>query len=157
MRTEVHRRSGRCRDDKRHPKDDALEKEMREHMHLSYRWQATLVIALGLLMAILDTTIVSVVLPQIATAFHTDYQTITWVGTGYFLANAAIIPIVGYLSDRIGTKTVFLIALALFTLGSGLCVIAPNEQFLIAFRVLQGIGGGAMLPVAMAIIFRMFG
>ena len=126
-------------------------------MHLSYRWQATLVIALGLLMAILDSTIVSVVLPQMALAFHTDYQTITWVGTGYFLANAAIIPIVGYLSDRIGTKTIFLVALALFTLGSALCVIAPNEQLLIAFRIFQGIGGGALLPVAMAMIFRLFG
>lgn len=80
-------------------------------MHLSYRWQATLVIALGLLMAILDATIVSVVLPQIATAFHTSYQTITWIGTGYFLANAAVIPIVGYISDRVGAKTIFLIAL----------------------------------------------
>ncbi len=78
-------------------------------MRLSYRWQATLVIALGMLMAILDNTIVSVVLPQIAVAFHTDFQTITWIGTGYFLANAAVIPIVGYLSDRIGTKTVFLV------------------------------------------------
>ena len=126
-------------------------------MHLTYRWQATLVIALGLLMAILDSTIVSVVLPQIATAFHTDFQTITWVGTGYFLSNAAVIPIVGYLSDRIGTKMIFLIALALFTLGSGLCVIAPNEQFLIAFRVFQGIGGGALIPLGMAIIFRLFG
>ena len=125
-------------------------------MRLSYRWQATIVIALGLLMAILDNTIVSVVLPQMAVAFHTDFQTITWVGTGYFLATAAVIPIVGYLSDRIGTKTIFLITLALFTIGSGLCVIAPNEKFLIAFRIFQGIGGGAMLPVAMAIIFRMF-
>lgn len=125
-------------------------------MKLTYRWQATLVIALGLLMAILDNTIVSVVLPEIARAFHTDFQTITWVGTGYFLATAAVIPIVGYLSDRIGTKTIFLVTLALFTIGSGLCVIAPNEKFLIAFRVFQGIGGGAMLPVAMAMIFRMF-
>lgn len=126
-------------------------------MHLTYRWQATLVIAIGLLMAILDSTIVSVVLPQIATAFHTDFQTITWVGTGYFLANAAVIPIVGYLSDRIGTKTIFLLSLGIFTLGSGLCVIAPNEQWLIAFRLLQGVGGGALLPIAMAIIFRLFG
>lgn len=125
-------------------------------MKLSYRWQATLVIALGLLMAVLDNTIVSVVLPQMATAFHTSYQTITWVATGYFLATAAIIPIVGYLSDHLGTRTVFLVALALFTLGSALCAFAPNEQFLIAFRVFQGIGGGALLPVAMAIIFRLF-
>src|SRR5579859_6816808 len=120
-------------------------------MRLTYRWQATLVIAVGLLMAVLDNTIVSVVLPQIATAFHTDYQTITWVGTGYFLAQAAIIPIVGYLSDRIGSKTMFLIALALFTLGSALCVFAPTAFWLIAFRILQGLGGGALVPVAMAI------
>jgi EmrB/QacA subfamily drug resistance transporter len=132
------------------------EGDLEENMKFTYRWQATLVIALGLLMAILDTTIVSVVLPQMAAAFHTDYQTITWVATGYFLANAAIIPIVGYLSDRIGSKTIFLIALALFTLGSALCALAPNEQYLIAFRVFQGIGGGALLPVAMAMIFRLF-
>ncbi len=125
-------------------------------MRLTYRWQATLVIALGLLMAILDSTIVSVVLPQIATAFHTDYQTITWVGTGYFLANAAIIPIVGYLSDRVGSKTMFLLSLALFTIGSALCVIAPTATWLIAFRVLQGLGGGALIPLAMAMIFRLF-
>jgi EmrB/QacA subfamily drug resistance transporter len=125
-------------------------------MSLTYRWRATLVIALGLLMAILDSTIVSVVLPQIATAFHTDYQTITWVGTGYFLANAAVIPIVGYLSDRVGSKTMFLLSLALFTFGSALCVIAPTASWLIAFRVLQGLGGGALIPVAMAMIFRLF-
>src|SRR5215470_18471715 len=100
-------------------------------MKLTYRWQATLVIALGLLMAVLDSTIVSVVLPQIATAFHTDYQTITWVGTGYFLAQAAVIPIVGYLSDRVGGKTIFLLSLALFTFGSALCVIAPTASWLI--------------------------
>lgn len=126
-------------------------------MHLSYRWQATLVIALGLLMAILDATIVSVVLPQIALAFHTDYQTITWTATGYFLANAAVIPVVGYLSDRLGAKTIFLVALALFTLGSAFCAFAPGPQMLIAFRVLQGIGGGALVPLAMAMIYRLFG
>jgi EmrB/QacA subfamily drug resistance transporter len=125
-------------------------------MNLTYRWRATLVIAFGLLMAILDTTIVSVVLPEIAAAFHTDFQTISWVATGYLLANAVIIPIVGYLSDRIGSKNSFLIALALFTLGSALCAIAPTEQFLIAARVFQGIGGGALAPLAMAMIFRLF-
>jgi EmrB/QacA subfamily drug resistance transporter len=125
-------------------------------MRLTYRWQATLVITLGLLMAVLDSTIVSVVLPQIATAFHVDYQTITWVGTGYLLAQAAIIPIVGYLSDRAGSKTIFLMALGLFTLGSALCVFAPTASWLVAFRVLQGLGGGALLPVAMAVLFRLF-
>jgi EmrB/QacA subfamily drug resistance transporter len=126
-------------------------------MRLSYRWQATLVIALGLFMAVLDNTIVSVVLPQIATAFHTDYQTITWVGTGYFLAQAAVIPIIGYLSDRLGSKTIFLLSLSLFTSGSALCALAPTAPWLIAFRALQGLGGGALVPVAMAVLFRLFG
>jgi EmrB/QacA subfamily drug resistance transporter len=126
-------------------------------MRLTYRWQATLVIALGLLMAILDVTIVSVVLPQIATALHAEYQTSTWIGTGYLLASAAVIPIVGYLSDRIGSKTIFLLALGIFTLGSALCASAQTVPALIAFRVFQGIGGGALLPVGMAIIFRLFG
>lgn len=125
-------------------------------MHLTYRWRATLVIELGLLMAVLDVTIVSVVLPQIATALHAEYQTSTWIGTGYLLANAAVIPIIGYISDRVGSKTIFLLALGIFTLGSALCAFAPNEQALIAFRIFQGIGGGALLPVAMAIIFRLF-
>lgn len=125
-------------------------------MRISYRWQVTLVIALGMLMAVLDSTIVSVVLPQIATAFHTEYQTITWVGTGYFLAQAAIIPIVDYLSDRVGSKVMFLLALVLFTGGSALCVFAPTATWLILFRVFQGLGGGALLPVAMATIFRLF-
>jgi uncharacterized protein YndB with AHSA1/START domain len=81
----------------------------RKTMQLTYRWRATLVIALGLLMSVLDVTIVSVVLPQIATALHADYQTTTWIGTGYLLANAAVIPVIGYLSDRIGSKTIFLL------------------------------------------------
>ncbi len=125
-------------------------------MHFTYRWQATLVIGLGLLMSLLDVTIVSVVLPQIATALHAAYQTSTWIGTGYLLANAAVIPIIGYLSDRVGSKTIFLLALGLFTLGSALCAVAPSVPALIAFRVFQGIGGGALLPVGMAIIFRLF-
>jgi EmrB/QacA subfamily drug resistance transporter len=125
-------------------------------MRLEYKWQAALVTALGLFMAVLDNTIVSVALPQMAKAFNTDLTTIAWVATGYFLAQAAVIPVTGYLSDRIGTKTVFLTALALFTLGSGLCAIAPSKELLIAFRVLQGIGGGALFPMAFAIVFRVF-
>ncbi|HEY7832581.1 MAG TPA: DHA2 family efflux MFS transporter permease subunit [Ktedonobacterales bacterium] len=125
-------------------------------MRLDYKWRAAVVVALGLFMGVLDVTIVSVALPQMRTYFHTDVDTITWVATAYLLAQAAVIPITGFISDRIGTKTVFLTALALFTIGSGLCAIAPTEQWLIAFRVLQGIGGGALFPVAFAIIFRIF-
>jgi EmrB/QacA subfamily drug resistance transporter len=125
-------------------------------MTKAYRWRVAAVVAIGLFMAILDNTIVSVTLPQMQKAFHTDFETITWVASAYFLAQAAVIPIVGYLSDRIGTKLMFLTALALFTLGSALCAFAPTKEALIGFRVFQGIGGGALLPMAFAIIFRIF-
>lgn len=125
-------------------------------MRLAYKWRAAIVAAIGLFMAILDNTIVNVALPQMETSFHTSFQTITWVVTAYLLAQAAVIPITGYVSDRVGSKTVFLFCLALFTLGSGLCAIAPSEGLLIAFRVLQGIGGGALFPLALAIVFRVF-
>ena len=109
-------------------------------MPLTYRWRATLVIGLGLLMSILDITIVSVVLPQIAAALGAEYQTTTWIGTGYLLANAAVIPIVGYLSDRIGSKTIFLLALGLFIGGSALCAAASSVQALTAFRISRAAG-----------------
>src|SRR5437762_57979 len=82
-------------------------------MTKAYRWRVAAVVAIGLFMAILDTTIVSVTLPQMQKAFHTDFETITWVASAYFLAQAAVIPIVGYLSDRVGTKLIFLTALIL--------------------------------------------
>ena len=125
-------------------------------MSKGYRWRVATVVALGLFMAILDNTIVSVTLPQMQKAFSTDFETITWVATAYFLAQAAVIPIVGYISDRIGSKLVFLTALALFTVGSGLCAIAPTKEALIAFRVFQGIGGGALMPMAFSIVYRIF-
>jgi EmrB/QacA subfamily drug resistance transporter len=125
-------------------------------MTKAYRWRVAAVVAIGLFMAILDNTIVSVTLPQMQKAFHTDFETITWVASAYFLAQAAVIPIVGYLSDRVGSKLIFLTALILFTVGSALCAFAPTKEALIAFRVFQGVGGGALLPMAFAIIFRIF-
>ena len=125
-------------------------------MRLDYKWQVAIIGALGLFMAVLDNTIVSVALPQMQLAFKTDFSTITWVATGYFLAQAAVIPIAGYLSDKIGTKLVFMLSLGLFTLGSGLCAIAPTETLLILFRVIQGVGGGGLFPIVFALIYRAF-
>lgn len=125
-------------------------------MRLAYKWQAALISALGLFMAVLDNTVVNVSLPQMANSFHTDAQTMEWVVTAYFLAQAAVIPVTGYLSDLIGTKTVFIAALALFTVGSAICAFAPTKELLFAFRVLQGVGGGALFPIVFAIIFRAF-
>jgi EmrB/QacA subfamily drug resistance transporter len=125
-------------------------------MRLTYKWQAALVVSLGLFMAVLDNTIVNVALPAMQSYYHTSQDTITWVVTGYFLAQAAVIPVTGYLSDLIGSKSVFIGALVVFTAGSALCAVAPSEQILIASRVFQGIGGGALFPTAFAIVFRVF-
>ena len=134
-------------------------------MRLEYKWLATLVGVLGLFMSVLDNTIVNVAIPAMQSAFHTDRSTITWVVTGYFLAQAAIIPITGYLSDRWGTKLVYIVALAIFTVGSALCAFSPGlatltgahgETVLIIARIIQGIGGGALFPVVFAITFRVF-
>jgi EmrB/QacA subfamily drug resistance transporter len=134
-------------------------------MKSNYKWIATIVAVVGLFMSVLDNTIVNVALPAMQTSFNTDRTTITWVVTGYFLSQAAVIPITGYLSDRYGTKLVYLIALTVFTLGSALCAFSPaiatlfsirGESFLIAARIVQGIGGGALFPVVFAIAFRVF-
>src|SRR5215831_18423664 len=90
-----------------------LPRHRRLTVRLDYKWQAAIVVALALFMAILDNTIVNVALPQMATAFHTNLQTIEWVSTAYFLAQAAIIPVTGYVSDRVGAKTIFLLCLFL--------------------------------------------
>src|SRR5437763_2398171 len=112
--------------------------------------------ALGLVMAILDATIVNVALVPISSALKSDLSTIQWIITGYLLSQAAVIPISGYLSTRFGIKRLFLICLFLFTLGSVLCGISQNETMLIGFRVVQGLGGGALFPLGQAIAFGAF-
>src|SRR5207237_10855439 len=93
-------------------------KKVRPFMRLDYKWQVAIIGALGLFMAVLDNTIVSVALPQMQLAFKTDFSTITWVATSYFLAQAAVIPIAGYLSDKIGTKRLTMLSLHPVTLAS---------------------------------------
>lgn len=112
--------------------------------------------ALGLFMAILDNTIVNVALTPMATGLGTDLNSIQWVITGYFLSQAAIIPVAGYLSNHFGSKRVFILSLGFFIIGSLLCGLAQNETMLIFFRVLQGLGGGALFPLSQAIAFEAF-
>ncbi len=111
-------------------------------------------IIIGIFMVILDGTAVNVALPKLVATFHTTLPTLQWIVTGYTLAQAAVIPLAGWLSDRFGAKPVFLTSIALFTIGSVLCATAQSSSMLIAFRILQGLGGGAVLPVAMAYIYR---
>jgi EmrB/QacA subfamily drug resistance transporter len=115
------------------------------------------VVLLGAVMSILDTTVINVAIDQLATDFNASLTTIQWVVTGYTLALAAVIPITGWAADRFGTKRIYLWSLALFMLGSALCAAAWSADSLIAFRVLQGIGGGMIMPSVMTIMTRKAG
>jgi len=122
----------------------------------SSKYAIALTAALGLFMAVLDNTIVNVALTPMATALNASLSSIQWVITGYFLTQAAVIPAAGYFSLRFGIKKLFIICLLFFTFGSLLCGLAQSETMLIAFRVLQGLGGGALFPLAQSIALRAF-
>ncbi len=116
----------------------------------------SIVFVSAMFMSIMDSTIVNVALPALSHQFNTVGTSIDEIVVGYLVSLAIIIPASGWLGDRLGTKRVFLSALALFTLASALCGLASNLPLLIAFRVLQGIGGGALTPVGTAILYRTF-
>ena len=115
------------------------------------------VVLLGAVMTILDTTIVNVAIDKLAIDFNASLTTIQWVVTGYTLSLAAVIPATGWAADRFGTKRIYLASLALFMLGSALCAVAWSAGALIAFRVLQGIGGGMIMPAVMTIMTKKAG
>jgi EmrB/QacA subfamily drug resistance transporter len=110
-------------------------------------WRISAVVILGSIMSILDTTIVNVALDTLSRDLHSTIDGIQWVATGYLLSLAAVIPVTGWAARRFGAKSVYLTSLILFTLGSALCGLATSTTELIFFRVLQGIGGGMILPV----------
>src|ERR1700716_3051841 len=112
-------------------------------------------IIIGTFMVILDNTVVNVALPKLGTVFATDISLLQWVIGAYMLAQAAVIPLSGWISDRFGAKRVYLISLVLFTLGSALCGLAQSGEMLIATRVLQGLGGGMLMPIGMAVLYRL--
>jgi len=120
------------------------------------KYAIALTASIGLFMAILDNTIINVALTPIQTALGASLSSIQWVITGYFLAQAAAIPVAGYFSNRFGSKLVFLVVLSLFTVGSLLCGFAQDEGWLIFFRVIQGLGGGGLFPVCQAIALGAF-
>lgn len=111
----------------------------------------------GGITVIFDSTIVSVALHQLSVELHASVPTIQWVSTGYLLALGISIPLVGWLQGRLGGKRLWIAALALFLLGSVLCSFAWDAPSLIAFRVVQGLGGGAMLPLMVTILVQAAG
>jgi MFS family permease len=123
-----------------------------------YKWVALGVVLLGTIMTILDSTIVNIAVPTLQRDLHAaSYQDIAWVITGYLLAQGAVIPMTGWATDRFGTKRLYLVTIALFTVASMACGIAQNLGELIFFRVLQGVGGGMLMPIGMTIIMQAVG
>jgi EmrB/QacA subfamily drug resistance transporter len=123
--------------------------------------RSTLVVAgvatLGLVMAVLDTTIVNVALDTLAKDMNVSLTTGQWISTAYLLSLAAVIPISGWVTERFGSKPTWIASIALFAVGSALCALASSAGELIAFRVLQGLGGGMLVPVGFTLVAQSAG
>src|SRR4051794_13924172 len=115
------------------------------------------VVVLGTIMSILDTTIVNVAIETLGRELHASLSSIQWVATGYLLALATVIPLTGWAMERFGGKRMWMISVTLFLVGSTLCGLAWSTESLIVFRVLQGFGGGMILPIGQAILAQAAG
>jgi EmrB/QacA subfamily drug resistance transporter len=120
-------------------------------------WVVAGVVILGMIMSILDTTIVNVALRTLSHDLHSSISQIQWVVTGYLLSLAAVIPVTGWAARRFGAKRVYMVSLVLFTVGSGLCAVASSTTSLVVFRVLQGAGGGMIMPVGQLLMAQVAG
>ena len=123
--------------------------------------RSTLVVAgvatLGLVMAVLDTTIVNVALAALSRDMDAPLSTIQWVSTGYLLSLATVIPLSGWITERFGSKRTWIASIGMFAIGSALCALATSAGELIAFRVLQGLGGGMLVPVGFTLVAQSAG
>jgi EmrB/QacA subfamily drug resistance transporter len=115
------------------------------------------VVVLGAVMSILDITVVAVAQRTFQEAFGKTQAQVAWTATAYTLALATVIPLTGWAADRFGTKRLYILAIALFTAGSALCATANSLEMLVLFRVLQGLGGGMLMPLGMTILTRAAG
>jgi len=120
-------------------------------------WVVCGVVILGMIMSILDTTIVNVALNTLSKDLHSPLAQVQWVITGYLLSLAAVIPVTGWAARRFGAKQVYMVSLVLFTAGSALCGLSDSTNSLVVFRILQGAGGGMIMPVAMMIMAQVAG
>ncbi len=119
-------------------------------------WLVAVVASIATFMEVLDTTVASVSLYHIAASMGVSYNESLWVITCYMVANALILPVSGWLANALGRKRYYMMSVALFTLASFFCSIAPTLEWLILARVLQGIGGGGLAPVEQSILVDSF-
>src|SRR5216110_2526765 len=119
-------------------------------------WIIAIAVTLATFMEVLDTSIANVALPHIAGSLSAGQDESTWVLTSYLVANAIVLPLSGWLSSIVGRKNFYMGCVALFTISSFLCGLAPNLATLIIFRVMQGAGGGGLQPSEQAILADTF-
>ncbi len=120
------------------------------------RWAITVTVMLVSILQILDTSVTNVALPQIQGALSAGVDEVSWVVTSYLAANAIVLPATGWLTARLGRRRFFLLCTLIFTVSSFLSGVAPSVEFLIAMRVLQGLGGGPLMPIAQAVLWEIF-
>src|SRR5579864_4930277 len=119
-------------------------------------WLIAVAVMAATFMEVLDTSVANVSLPHIAGNLSSTTEEATWVLTSYLVSNAIVLPITGWLGLYLGRRKLLVICISLFTASSVLCGLAPNLGFLILARVLQGVGGGALIPVSQAVLLESF-
>jgi EmrB/QacA subfamily drug resistance transporter len=129
---------------------------LRQGQAINQKIAVSVVFVMALFMNIMDVTIVNVALPSLGRDLNASPTAVSAVSIGYLVSLAVVIPASGWLGDRFGSKRVLLIAIVLFTAASALCGFAQDFSQIVGFRVLQGVGGGMLTPVGMAMLFRTF-
>src|ERR1700684_2565704 len=119
-------------------------------------WVIALTVTLATFMEVLDTSVANVALPHIAGSLSAGQDESTWILTSYLVSNAIVLPMSGWFSQMIGRKRFYMSCVAIFTISSFLCGLAPSLGLLIFFRVLQGVGGGGLQPSEQAILADTF-
>ncbi|MFZ0612989.1 MAG: DHA2 family efflux MFS transporter permease subunit [Desulfobacterales bacterium] len=120
------------------------------------KWLITLTVMTGTIMSALDVSIVNVALPYMRGSLNASVEEITWVATGYLLSNVIIMPLIALFASRFGRKRFYMFSVLLFTASSVLCATARSLSSMVFFRILQGIGGGALMPVSQSILRETF-
>lgn len=127
-----------------------------ERRIIGNKWLISLPVMLAALTAVLDSSIVNVALPNMQSSFGSSVDEIDWIITGYLISNVIVIPATGWLSGTFGLRRYFIASQVVFLVGSVLCGLSWNLNSLVFFRILQGIGGGAILPVSLTILLEAF-
>jgi len=127
-----------------------------EDMSPAQRWTIAFTVVFGAFIAVMDTSVVNVSMPHMMGSFGTDLSSITWVATSYSIAEIIMVTMSGWWSALLGRKNFYIASLVLFTIGSILCGTATSFSQMIIYRVIQGIGGGALIPISQAVLRETF-